>query len=126
MGYAAFPIQTMEALYVRNGITQFIKDKDSFVNVTFEENMRMKKWIVNIDLDFFWDFDGVKVFDDQFIKDFAKRLNSTMNNIQVLTIALSPDCVGGICWKDKWKNVLSVLNILKTEIQYLRDFPILM
>ena len=123
-GYEAFPAQTMEALYVRNGITQFIKDKDPFANVIFEKRMRMKKWIVNIDLDFFWDFDGIKVFDDQFIRDFARKLNSAMNNIQVITIALSPDCIGGDCWEEQWKNVIKVLDIMKNEICYLTDCPI--
>lgn len=123
-GYTSFPSQTMEALYVRSGITQFIKEQDTFVNVSFEEKMRKKKWIVNIDLDFFWDFDGVRIFDNQFIRDFAKKLNNAMENIQVITIALSPDCIGGNNWKDKWNNVFEVLNIMKMEMQYLRECSI--
>ena len=123
-GYTEIPIKTMEALYVRNGITQFIKNQDSFGNIMFAEKMRKKKWIVNIDLDFFWDSEGIKVFDNQFIRDFAKRLNCAMNNIRVLTIALSPDCIGGVSLRDKWKNVIDVLNIFKKEIQYLKECPL--
>ena len=123
-GYLAFPVQTMEALYVRNGITQFIKKKGTMVDVLFEEEMRTKKWIVNLDLDFFWDFDRIKVFDDQFIGDFARILDDAMNNIQVLTIALSPDCIGGDCWEERWKNVVKVLDIMRKEMRCLDDCPI--
>ncbi len=100
-GYDSFPEQTMEPLNVRQGITQYIQKQDSFFNkAIFEKRMRMKKWIVNIDIDFFWDFDGIKVFDDQFIKDMGKRISDALNNIKVLTIALSPFCCGG------WDNAL--------------------
>ena len=100
-GYKPFPEQSMNALYVRQGITQYIQNKDSFFNkAIFEERMRKKKWIVNIDLDFFWDFDETKVFDDQFIQDMGRRVSDAMNNIQILTIALSPSCCYG------WKNAL--------------------
>jgi hypothetical protein len=47
-----------------------------------------------------------------------------MNNIQVITIALSPDCIGGDCWEEQWKNVIKVLDIMKNEICYLTDCPI--
>lgn len=100
-GYEAFTEQTMEALYVRQGITQYVQNHETFFNkAIFEESMRMKKWILNIDLDFFWDFNGTKVFDDQFIRDMGKRISDAMNNIQVITIALSPSCCGG------WGNTL--------------------
>lgn len=92
-GYVAFPSQTLEALCVRQGITQYIKEQKTLTNdVVIDKNMWKKKWIVNIDLDFFWDFDGIKVFDDQFIMDLGKRISKAMSNIQVLTIALSPSC----------------------------------
>jgi len=81
----------MESIYVRNSFSYFIVNHDFNVdNVAYEERMRMKKWIVNIDIDFFWDFDGTKIFDNQFINDLGKRIIKGMNNIQVLTIALSP------------------------------------
>lgn len=42
-------------------------------------------------------------------------MNSAMQNIKVLTIALSPDCVGGNGMNEKWDNVIKVLNIFKKE-----------
>lgn len=124
-GYDIFPVQTMDAFYVRQGITRYIKEQDNFVgNVLFEETMRNKKWIVNIDLDFFWDYDGIKVFDDQFIKDFANRIDGAMKNIQVLTIALSPDCIGGGSIDEKWKNAKCILDIMKCEIRHLVECTI--
>lgn len=105
-GYMAFPSQTMETLYVRQGIKQYVEKQDFFFKgAIFKKNMRTKKWIVNIDLDFFWDFNRTKVFDDQFIKDLGQTIGEAMNNIQVLTLALSPSCCGG------WENAIECSKI---------------
>lgn len=39
-----------------------------------------------------------------------------MGNIKVLTIALSPECVGGYPIQQKWENAVEVLNIFKKEL----------
>lgn len=39
-----------------------------------------------------------------------------MGNIKVLTIALSPECVGGYPIRQKWENAVEVLNIFKKEL----------
>ena len=114
------PAQTMESIYVRNSFSYFIVNHDFNVdNVAYEERMRMKKWIVNIDIDFFWDFDGTKIFDNQFINDLGKRIIKGMNNIQVLTIALSPSCCGG------WNNAIECSKTLlsnPTMMKICKDF----
>ena len=46
-----------------------------------------------------------------------------MNKIQVLTIALSPDCVDGEDIKGKWINSFQILKIMSEEIDDLKDFP---
>jgi hypothetical protein len=45
-----------------------------------------------------------------------------MHNIQVLTIALSPECLGGEEIKDNWSNAFRILKIM-AEIEYLKKFP---
>ncbi len=74
-----------------------------------------KLWIVNLDLDFFWD-ENNKIYDTQFIYDFAHRQKNAMGNIKVLTIALSPECVVGYPIQQKWENAVEVLNIFKKEL----------
>ena len=76
----------------------------------------MYPWIVSLDLDFFWDENIDKIYDDEFIKDLARRINFAIPNIKVLTIALSPDCVAGNGMSEKWDNVVHVLNIFKEEL----------
>ena len=99
LGYDVFPMQKMEALYVRQDITQYIEEQGTFFNgAIIEEEMQTKKWIVNLDLDFFWDDKEIKVFDEQFIYDLGRRIGNAMKNIQVLTIALSPKWCGN--WID--------------------------
>lgn len=58
----------------------------------------------------------MKIFDEQFIRDFARRINRSMASIKVLTIALSPDCVAGKSMPEKWNNVLDVLKIFQEEL----------
>ena len=105
-GYSDFIKQRMEVGFVGHDITQFIKDNIFPQNeIVIENNMRTKKWIVNIDLDFFWDANKKRVYDDQFVSDLGITIGNAMNNIQVLTIALSPKWCGG------WKNALEVSKV---------------
>ena len=46
-----------------------------------------------------------------------------MDNIQVLSIAISPDCLEGKRMKDKWDSGFRVLRIMAEEIDALQEFP---
>lgn len=115
-GYEAFPFQKRNALYVREDLSQFIEEANPYMGDGPVENMWDKPWIVNLDLDFFWDQEHVKIFDSQFIRDLAQRVNRAMKRIKVLTIALSPDCVDGENMQQKWDNVVDILKIFKDEL----------
>lgn len=64
-----------------------------------------RKWIFNLDLDYFFDSEGMQLYTDEYIKAFAHNLYDAMGNIAVLTIAMSPECCGG------WDNSVHVLSI---------------
>ena len=121
-GYKHFPIQTMNCVDVGYNLTQYIQEPSKYLSLI--KNSWKNKWILNIDLDFFWDSEGVKIFDDEFIRDLGKRINNALDNIQVLTIALSPDCVGGANMSEKWGKAIDALYILKEEIDGLEEFII--
>lgn len=61
------------------------------------------KWIFNLDLDYFFDGKGMRIFSDEYILTFAEDVKKSMGNIAILTIAMSPECCGS------WQNALSVL-----------------
>ena len=86
-----------------------------------------EKWIVTLDLDFFFDENANILFDDEYLIDFANKLRQYMDKIQVLTISLSPECCGNGT-QEGWKNSIRVLDvfmqtfgILQTEYVH---FPI--
>jgi len=65
--------------------------------------------ILNLDLDYFFLEIGdntIQVFTDDYIEAIAKSIKLAMDNIQVLTICLSPECCGG------WENALRVNKII--------------
>lgn len=67
------------------------------------------KWIVNLDLDYFFEkvdnHDNIQIMSDDYIRLLARKLRFVINRIQVLTIALSPECCGG------WENALHALGV---------------
>lgn len=83
-----------------------------------------KKWIVNLDIDYFFAnyycdgdcADGEEEFifqylTDDFIKTLCREIRKELNNvIEVLTIAMSPECCGG------WSNTIRVTNIIAEEL----------
>lgn len=66
------------------------------------------KWIINLDLDYFYESndDGFfQLLTDDYISMLACKLRNIREQIQVLTIALSPECCRN------WDNSLHALNI---------------
>ncbi|MEF9477351.1 hypothetical protein OWR28_06100 [Chryseobacterium sp. 1B4] len=64
--------------------------------------------IVNLDIDYFYSQhkDLYKIYSDELIRNVANVLLENINKIDVLTIALSPECCGG------WENSFEVLKII--------------
>lgn len=65
----------------------------------------------------------VQLHTDDYIRFIARSLNDNLKNIQVLTIALNPDCMGGEGMKEKWDNSLRILKIMSEEMECLKSFP---
>ena len=73
------------------------------------------KWIVNLDLDFFFDEECNKLFDDEYIISLANKFKQNNDRIQVLTICLSPECCGKDL-ADGWSNAIHVLDTFMREL----------
>lgn len=82
-------------------------------------------WIVNLDLDIFYTTHSpsVQLHSEEYIRLIARLLNDNLCNIQVVTIALSPDCLGGENLTEKWNNSFRILKIMSEELKCLKEFP---
>jgi hypothetical protein len=121
-GHEKMRIQETSPLYLLFAIRQNMIEKWSSELRSENENL---KWIVNFDLDVFFchEYDHVKIFSDRFIRKVARLLQEAMANIQVLTIAISPDCLEGKGMKKRWDSGFRVLRIMAEEIDALQEFP---
>jgi len=76
-------------------------------------NDKSYKTVVNLDIDYFF-FDYGKryfqAFSDDFIKVVAGQIKLGWDNIEVFTIALSPECCGG------WDNAVRVARLITDEL----------
>lgn len=82
-----------------------------------------EKWIVNIDLDYFFqkidDTDiTIRFISDEAIEFFINKINEYNNkgSIKVITFALSPECCGN------WDNSLKLMNFIAEKLKI--DFKI--
>lgn len=123
-GHKKMKIQETSPLYMLFAISQNIIDKWS---CNLQSENEYLKWIVNFDLDVFicHEYDHVKIFSDNYIRKVARLLQEGMDNIQTLTIAISPDCLEGENMKDKWNCGFRILRVMAEEIVALQDFPFL-
>jgi len=90
---------------------------DNFSDCINENNQ--VKWVVNIDIDYFFTKKNEKYFQfltDEYIHSVADEIKKAWDNIDVLTIALSPGYCGG------WDNSLRVARIITDYLQL--DFDI--
>lgn len=72
------------------------------------------RWIVNIDIDYFFRNRNGKYFQfltDEFVLSLAKEVKKSWNNIEVLTIALSPELCSG------WEESLRLARIITNHLQ---------
>lgn len=111
-------------LYMDSIIEQYIGEPSHCLSL-FQDNDHLLPWIVNLDLDVFYTIQSprIQLYSDDYIRFISKLLNKNMRNIQVLTIALSPDCIGGDDIKKQWDNSFNILKIMSEEIDYLKEFP---
>lgn len=123
-GHKAFSINEKNPLYMDSIIYQYISKPNEILS-EFNGNDYKLPWIVNLDLDVFFSTHDtfVQLYSNEFIRSIAKLLNDNLHNIQVLTIALSPDCMGGEILSEKWDNAFRILKIMSNEIDCLKSFP---
>lgn len=71
-------------------------------------------YILNLDIDFFFNDNGERIASDDEICQLAKEIKRLLPNIAVVTIALSPEC----CERDSdgWKNAIEAMSILDNEL----------
>jgi len=119
-GHKSLIIREEDPLFIEWCMQQFIgepsRDLDGFEGEDFRNS-----WIVNLDLDFFFSSDShIQFFSDDLIRHIAEILQRNLSNIAVLTIALSPDCLGGKNLRERWENGFRLLRIMSEQIECLR------
>ena len=71
------------------------------------------QWIVNIDLDFFFtgeDGECSQFITRKYIKNICKEIKNSLPQIDVVTIAISPEFCNG------WGNAFNILRVITTEL----------
>lgn len=83
-----------------------ISDATKWTYATLERD-KDNRWIINIDLDYFFYSNAFQMLTNEYIQFFFEDLKNAMEEsgkIAVVTIALSPECCGG------WDKVIPVAN----------------
>ena len=98
-----------------------ISDHDKLMAMA--RNETVDKWIVNLDLDYFFIGEpSMQFLTDEYIRYVAGIIKSHISEIKVLTIALSPECCG--CWRYALNAALTFLrneHFLEFCVEFLED-----
>ncbi len=86
-------------------------------NVSYWTGQHQEPFIFNLDIDYFFDADGMRIFSDEYIQSLASDINKSMKRISVMTIALSPECCGG------WENAIKAFKLLAEKIEMIDEYP---
>ncbi len=115
VAYPNFYEETIFSFYDRACVHEdFIVNEVSFDllpdNISYWINREANSsWILNLDIDYFFmslSEHTTQIFTDEYIVSVAESINRALDNIDVLTICLSPECCGG------WKNSIRVANLI--------------
>jgi len=80
-------------------INEFLDSKNT-------KKKSFNKWILNIDIDYFFDEKQNQIMDDEYIKQLCLKISTFINNIEIITISLSPEYCGG------WDKSYRIANIM--------------
>jgi len=88
-------------------------------NISYWMKQGNDNWILNLDLDYFFSDDAksqpFQFLTDEYINKMCQDIIRSIDKIQVITIALSPDFCGG------WKNAKRILEVMDKVLSF--DFP---
>lgn len=74
------------------------------------------KWIVNLDLDYFFiEEPSMRILSDDYIRSVAGVIKGLINEVKVVTVALSPECCGG------WRRALDAALVLLRNGYFLEE-----
>lgn len=121
-GHKALEIREENPLFMEWYLRQYIEEHDQFLEGFKGADYKLP-WIVSLDLDVFYVGDEpIRLFSDEYISQIAGILQKNIKRIAALTIAVSPDCLGGDSQKEKWDNGFSVLKVMSEKLVCLREF----
>lgn len=113
--HLAFPTLFNETLFAtqRDGTinNEFVDQEVDFLTLANEIDywLEKKNWIINLDIDYFFNRVNDKlfqIFSDEYIIALTEKIKKNFENIDVFTIALSPECCDG------WENSLRITKII--------------
>lgn len=110
-----------DILHLVDDIDAYIGAQHTFLDGYSAVNDYENKWILSIDLDFFYVYESIMLFSKDYIRLIARKISESMHNIAVVTVALSPDYMPGEDMRDKWKRSIDLLELMSEEIQELVD-----
>ena len=121
-GHKPLKIREENPLFMEGIIQQFVEEPSKFLDGFKGKDYRLP-WIVNLDLDVFYTGDShIKLFSDDYVRRIAEILQNNLKKIAVLTIAVSPECLGGDHLCDKWRNGFRLLKIMSEKLECLKSF----
>lgn len=77
---------------------------------------KVHKWILNIDVDYFFMENKYQLFTDTYIIECCNDIKKRIEDIEIITIALSPECCGD------WNNAYRIAKLMAREFEL--DFSI--
>ena len=121
-GHRPMKIREENPLFIEWFIGQYIEEPSKYLDGFSGKDYNLP-WIVNLDLDIFYTSDShIQVFSDDYIMHVAELLQRNMGNIAALTIAISPECLGGDEMSDKWAKGFRLLRIMSEKLECLKEF----
>ena len=121
-GHKPMKIREENPLFMEWCIDQYIGEPSEYLDGFSGKDYKLP-WIVNLDLDVFYTGGShIQLFSDDYIRRIAELLQVNMSNIAALTIAISPDCLGGNEINGKWANGMRLLKIMSEKLECLKIF----